>query len=114
MDMVIWLMAVFSVGVVSIGVYWTFKAASKLSKYKWPVLVLVDKKTPAAKMAIKYVEKYIPTVESSIVIWKGKDGFDGGVLRSENMTDEEAAKLLLTALTEVGENIGIQAAIIRK
>lgn len=114
MDIVLWLMAVFSVGVVSAGVYWTVKLANKMRKYKWPVLVLVDKKTPAAKMAIKYVEKYIPQVESSIVIWNGKEGCDGGILKTENMTDEEAARLLCVALNEIGESIGVQTALIRK
>lgn len=115
MDIVVlWLMAVFCVGVASMGVYWTYKVASKISKHRWPVLVLVDKHTPVAKAAIKYVERYVPSAESSVVVWNGKEACSGGILKSENLTDDEAAKLLFTALNEIGEGIGIQTALIRK
>lgn len=66
--------------------------------------------SPCSKSTAIYVEKHMKQASQQVILWCGKDG--GGVLKSENMTDEDAFKKLAAATSEIGDRIGVQTAFI--
>jgi len=60
----------------------------------------------------EYVEKYLPQATGQVIVWKNGGKEIGGILKSESMSDEDAVKILIASANEIGEGIGIKAAVI--
>ena len=71
---------------------------------------LLIQHSPCSRCVGEYIEKYQSQATSEIHVWRNCE--DGGVLKSENLTDEEAFKMLLSAVDEIGAKIGIKTAVI--
>lgn len=108
MDIVLLLATALGIAVMAYALYW-FVKASALSKSNPNLMLSVFlQKSVCSRATGKYVDKYMPKAKYQLILW------NGGILKSENMTDEEAMKLLLTAANEIGDGIGYKAALVCK
>lgn len=110
MDFVFLFATALGIAFMGYAVYWGVKVATLAKKYPHLLLTYFLQKDSCSKLTGTFVEKYMSQSKSEIIIWRNEH--TGGFLRTENMTDEDTWKLLMTAANEIGARIGVQTAII--
>jgi len=110
--MTILIMAVF--GAVLLGVGLTVLVRTLMVKRdNKPLLISVLlQRDDCSRATGEYVEKYLPQATGQVIVWKNGGKEIGGILKSESMSDEDAVKILIASANEIGEGIGVKAAVI--